>query len=198
MTENKNKNNQSKSKLRQDYDQARKKAQAALCLQNPMEVPDIKKVVLNIGLKDAVGNSKIITVAKNVFRAITGQEPITTYAKKSIAGFKIREGMPLGVCITLRGERMYAFLQKLIHLSLPRVRDFQGTPEKLDGKGNYNLGIKEWTIFPEAESAGAGDHPFYGMNITIAINAKNDIHGKALLEAMGMPFKKNKRGTVEK
>lgn len=161
-----------------------------LALKNQMQLPKLSKIVLNIGLKDAVTNSKIVNIVENVFSAITGQKPLRTFAKKSIAGFKIREGMPIGVCITLRGIRMLAFLDKLINLALPRVRDFQGVSTKFDGKGNYNLGIKEWTIFPEAEKAGAQDYPFYGMNITIATTAKSDLHARALLDMWQMPFRK--------
>ncbi len=176
--------------LKRRYEEARRTAQKTLGLKNPMETPRITKIVLNAGLKEAVSNSKVITTAMNIFEAISGQKPVKTLAKKSIAGFKIREGMPIGVRVTLRGTRMHAFLGKLIDLSLPKVRDFQGVPTKFDGKGNYNLGIKEWSIFPETESTGSNEETAYGMNITIAISANNDAHARALLDAMGMPFRK--------
>jgi large subunit ribosomal protein L5 len=161
-----------------------------LALSNVMQIPKLTKVVINIGLKDAVSNSKVVNIAEQVVGAITGQKPLRTFAKKSIAGFKIREGMPIGVCVTLRGIKMLAFLDKLINLSLPRVRDFQGVSTKFDGKGNYNLGIKEWTIFPEAEKAGAQDYPYCGLNITIGTTAVSDEHARALLQHWGMPFRK--------
>jgi large subunit ribosomal protein L5 len=163
--------------------------QKSLGLKNVMETPKVAKVVLNVGVKEAVSDSKVLQSIMKVIEAISGQMPVKTIAKKSIAGFKIREGMHIGTRVTLRGEHMYVFLDKLINLALPKVRDFQGVPVKLDGRGNYNLGIKEWNIFPEAEQAGAGDRS-YGLNITIHTTAKNDEHGFALLQELGMPFRK--------
>ncbi|HBL98454.1 TPA: 50S ribosomal protein L5 [Candidatus Dependentiae bacterium] len=168
---------------------ARPNLQKTLGLENIMQVPKISKIVINMGVKEAVSDSKELQVVAKVLEAIAGQAPVKTAAKKSIAGFKIREGMNIGVCVTLRGPRMYTFLDKLISLSLPKVRDFQGIPSKLDGRGNYNLGIKEWNIFPEAESAGAGEK-MHGLNITICTTAQSDEHGLALLKELGMPFTK--------
>lgn len=162
-----------------------------LALDNIMEVPKVSKIVINMGAKEAVSDSKILQIGENVISAISGQKPVRTSAKKSIAGFKIREGMDIGVMVTLRGKRMYAFLDKLINLALPKVRDFQGVPTKLDGRGNYNLGIKEWAIFPEAEAAGAGEKS-HGLNITIQTTAEKDAHAFELLKSFGMPFRKTK------
>jgi large subunit ribosomal protein L5 len=167
------------------------KLKESLELKNIMEVPKISKIVINVGVKEAVGDSKVLQTVAKVVEAISGQVPIKTKARKSIAGFKIREGMNLGVCVTLRGLRMYAFLDKLLNLALPKVRDFQGVPTKLDGQGNYNLGIKEWNIFPEVDTATAADRS-HGLNITIHTTAKNDEHGFALLKELGMPFRKQK------
>ncbi len=157
-------------------------------LKNVMEVPKISKIVLNIGSKDAVADSKVLQIAADVLAKISGQAPVRTLAKKSIAGFKLREGVAIGTMVTLRGRKMYEFLDRLINLALPRVRDFQGVSVKFDGKGNYNLGIKEWIIFPEIEYS-VGDK-VYGLNITIQTSAKNDKHGFELLKKFGMPFRK--------
>ena len=161
-----------------------------LNLQNVMQTPCIEKIVVNVGVKEATTDSKHLQNAERVLQAITGQKPVRTQARRSVAGFKIREGMPIGVCVTLRSERMYVFLEKLINLALPKVRDFHGVPAKLDGQGNYNLGIKEWNIFPEAEKAGATEKS-HGLNITIHTNTNDDQHAYALLQALGMPFKKS-------
>ena len=165
------------------------KLKESLGLKNVMQIPKISKIVLNVGSKEAVSDSKVLKVIIKVLRAVTAQAPVKTFARTSIAGFKIREGMSIGVRVTLRGLRMYIFLDKLINLSLPKTRDFQGVSEKLDGRGNYNIGIKDWNIFPEAEAAGAYDKTS-GLNITIQTTAKNDDHGRALLREFGMPFKK--------
>lgn len=167
----------------------RPQLQEKLQLNNVMEVPKISKIVLNVGVKEAVNDSKALQNAEQVLRAIAGQAPVRTKARKSIAGFKIREGMQIGVMVTLRGENMYAFLDKLINVSLPKVRDFQGVSTKLDGRGGYNMGIKDWSIFPEAEGAGALEKSS-GMNITIQTTAKKDMHGFELLKSFGMPFRK--------
>jgi len=159
-----------------------------LKLANIMEVPKISKVVVNVGVKDAVKDSKVLKNVTEIVAKITGQAPVRTLAKKSIAGFKLREGMPIGVMVTLRSRVMYEFLDRLINVALPEVRDFQGIGNKMDGRGNYNLGIKEWTIFPEVEYS-VGDK-VYGLNITIQTSAKNDDHALALLKSFGMPFKK--------
>lgn len=159
-----------------------------LGFKNIMEVPKISKIVLNVGVKDAVADSKVLQLVTDVLEKISGQAPVKTLAKKSIAGFKLREGMAIGAMVTLRGKRMYEFLDRLISLSLPRVRDFQGVPVKFDGRGGYNLGIKEWTIFPEIEYS-VGDK-IYGLNITIQTTAIEDKHGFELLKNFGMPFRK--------
>jgi large subunit ribosomal protein L5 len=162
--------------------------QKQLGCENVMEVPKITKVVLNIGVKEAVSDSKAIQLASDTLTKISGQLPVRTLAKKSIAGFKLREGMAIGVKVTLRKRNMYEFLDRLINLALPKVRDFQGVPTKMDGRGGYNLGIKEWIIFPEVDYDVGGK--IFGLNITIQTTARNDADGIALLERFGMPFRK--------
>jgi len=157
-----------------------------LALKNIMAVPRVSKIVLNVGVKEAIGDSKLLKSVQEAVTRIAGQKPVRTMAKKSIAGFKLREGMPIGVMVTLRGQNMYEFLDRLINLALPEVRDFQGVSRRFDGRGNYNLGIKEWTIFPEIEY-NVGDR-VYGMNVTIHTTARDDEHGLVLLKAFGMPF----------
>jgi large subunit ribosomal protein L5 len=155
---------------------------------NVMQVPRVSKVVVNIGVKDAVSDNKVINGVKDILTMITGQAAVTTKAKKSIASFKLREGMPIGVMVTLRSDRMYHFLEKLINAVLPAVRDFQGVSPKFDGKGNYNLGLKDWMVFPEIDyDTAAGSR---GLNITIQTTAKTDAEAYALLKAFGMPFRK--------
>jgi large subunit ribosomal protein L5 len=162
--------------------------QKQLGIKNVMEVPKITKVVLNVGVKDAVGDSKAIQGVLEILTKISGQVPVKTLAKKSIAGFKLREGMAIGVKVTLRGRRMYEFLDRLVNLALPKVRDFQGVSFKFDGRGNYNLGVKEWIIFPEVDyDIGSKVH---GLNVTIHTNAGTDERGLALLENFGMPFRR--------
>lgn len=154
-----------------------------------MQVPKIEKVVINMGVGDAVGNSKIIDTAVNDLQIISGQKPVVTRAKKSIAGFKLRENMPIGVKVTLRGDRMYYFLDKLFNIALPRVRDFHGVSKKaFDGRGNYTLGIKEQLIFPEIEYDKVDK--VRGMDIVIVTTAKTDEESRELLEQLGMPFVK--------
>jgi len=156
---------------------------------NPMEIPRIEKVVLNVGLGDAVSNAKLIEVVSNEIAAITGQKAVVTKAKKSIASFKLRQGMPIGVMVTLRRDRMYEFLDRLMNVALPRVRDFRGvSPKAFDGKGNYALGIKEHIIFPEI--AIDKIEKVYGLNICVVTSAKTDDEARALLKYLGMPFKK--------
>ena len=161
--------------------------QKELGLKNIMQVPRIEKIVLNVGVKEAVGDVRVLQTVSNTLMHIAGQAPVRTVARKSIAGFKIREGMPIGVMVTLRRHRMYDFLDKLINLALPKVRDFHGVSSVADGRGNYNLGIKEWSVFPEAQS---GVDKAYGMNVTIHTSAVNDQHAIELLKHFGMPFKK--------
>ena len=157
--------------------------------KNIMEVPKIEKIVLNMGLGEAVQNPKIVDSANNELTLIAGQKSVVTRAKKSIATFKLREGMPIGCGVTLRGDRMYEFLAKLVHVALPRVRDFRGVSLKaFDGRGNYSLGIKEHIIFPEIDYDKIDK--IKGLNIAITTTAKTDEEGRFLLRAMGMPFRK--------
>ncbi|PID44928.1 MAG: 50S ribosomal protein L5 [Proteobacteria bacterium] len=156
---------------------------------NIMQVPKLEKIVLNMGLGEAVQNPKIIDGAVGELTMIAGQKAVVTKAKKSIAGFKLREGVPIGCRVTLRGERMYAFLSKLVNIALPRVRDFRGmSPKWFDGRGNYSLGVKEQIIFPEIDYDKIDK--IKGLNITIVTTAPTDDEGRALLRLMGMPFKK--------
>jgi len=156
---------------------------------NVNQIPKISKVVLNMGLGEAIQNIKILDSAVEELTAIAGQHPVITKAKKSIAAFKLREGMPIGCMVTLRRKRMYDFLEKLINVALPRVRDFRGISAKaFDGAGNYSLGIKEHIIFPEVDFDKIDK--IKGMNISIVTTAKNDEEGRELLTLMGMPFRK--------
>ncbi|ACK42273.1 MULTISPECIES: 50S ribosomal protein L5 [Dictyoglomus] len=157
--------------------------------KNPMAVPKIEKIVVNIGVSEAVQNPGAIEAAARDLAIITGQKPIVRKARKSIANFHLRKGMPIGLKVTLRGERMYAFLYKLINLALPRVRDFSGvSPNSFDGRGNYSLGLKEQLVFPEIEYDKIDR--IRGMDITIVTTAKTDEEAKELLALLGMPFKK--------
>jgi len=154
-----------------------------------MQVPKIEKVVINMGVGEAVSNSKVLDVAIQDLQLIAGQKPVVTKAKKSIAGFKLRENMPIGVKVTLRGERMYHFLDKLFNVALPRVRDFRGVSNKaFDGRGNYTLGLKEQLIFPEIEYDKVDK--VRGMDIVIVTTAKTDEESRELLTQLGMPFTK--------
>ena len=156
---------------------------------SPMQIPGLKKISLNIGLGAASQNNKLMEEAVAELTAIAGQKAVVTQAKKSIASFKVREGMAIGCRVTLRGSNMWDFLDKLVNFALPRVRDFRGIPDRgFDGRGNFTLGIKEHAIFPEIE-ADKIDAP-KGMNITIVTTAKTDKEGKLLLEQLGMPFRK--------
>jgi len=156
--------------------------------KNVMEVPKLVKIVLNMGLGEAIQNVKILDSAVEEMAMIAGQRPVITKAKKSIASFKLRQGMPIGVSVTLRREKMYEFLDRLVSVSLPRVRDFKGISGKaFDGKGNYSMGIKEQLIFPEIDYDKVDK--IKGMNITIVTTAKTDAEGKALLKLMGLPFR---------
>jgi large subunit ribosomal protein L5 len=156
--------------------------------KNVMEVPKFSKVVLNMGLGEAIQNVKILETAAEELKAIAGQHPVITRAKKSIAAFKLREGMPIGCMVTLRQERMFDFLQKLVNVALPRVRDFRGVSAKaFDGQGNYSLGIKEHIIFPEIDYDKID--AIKGLNVSIVTTARTDEEGKELLRLMGMPFR---------
>ena len=155
---------------------------------NPMQVPKIEKIVINMGLGEAIHNIKIIDSAVEEMKQISGQQPVVTRAKKSIATFKLREGMPIGCMVTLRKKRMYDFLNKLVNVALPRVRDFRGISGKaFDGAGNYSLGVKEQLIFPEIEYDKIDK--IKGLNVSIVTTAKSNEEGKELLKLMGMPFK---------
>ena len=154
-----------------------------------MQIPGLEKISLNIGLGAASQNNKLMEEAVTELTAIAGQKAVVTRAKKSIAAFKLREGMPIGCRVTLRGQRMWDFLDKLVNFALPRVRDFRGIPDRgFDGRGNFTLGIKEHTIFPELE-VDRVENP-KGMNITIVTTARSDKEGKQLLQQLGMPFRK--------
>ena len=155
---------------------------------NRMQVPKLTKVVLNMGLGEAIQNVKILETAAEELKAIAGQQPVITRAKKSIAAFKLRENMPIGCMVTLRQERMYDFLQKLVNVALPRVRDFRGVSGKaFDGRGNYALGIKEHIIFPEIDYDKIDK--IKGLNVCIVTTARTDEEGKELLRLLGMPFR---------
>ena len=178
------------ARLKELYaNEVRKKLQDEFKIKNVMAVPKIEKVVLNMGMGEAIQNAKILDNAVEELATITGQHPVVTRAKKAIAAFKLREGVPIGTMVTLRGEKMYEFLDRLINVALPRVRDFRGVPTRsFDGRGNYTLGIRDHLIFPEID-AGKVDKP-KGMNITIVTNAKDDEQARFLLRELGMPFGK--------
>jgi large subunit ribosomal protein L5 len=163
--------------------------QKDLGLQNVMQVPRMEKIVINVGLGEALQNAKLIESGIEQLRLIAGQQPVVTRAKKAISNFKLREGVPIGLCVTLRGNRMYEFLERLISIALPRVRDFKGvSPKSFDGRGNYTLGIKEQLIFPEIDYDKI--EKIKGMNITLCTTARTDEEGKNLLSRLGFPFRK--------
>jgi large subunit ribosomal protein L5 len=178
------------ARLKEKYlSEVRKKLQDEFQIKNPMAVPKVEKVVLNMGMGEAISNSKILDAAVDELATITGQKPVVTRAKKSIAAFKLREGVPIGTMVTLRGEKMYEFLDRLISVALPRVRDFRGVPTKsFDGRGNFTLGIRDHLIFPEIDPVKVDKSK--GMNITIVTTAKNDEQARTLLRELGMPFSK--------
>jgi large subunit ribosomal protein L5 len=157
-------------------------------IENPMAIPKVEKIVVNMGVGEAIANSKILDTAVDELKSVTGQRPVVTKAKKSIAAFKLRQGMSIGTMVTLRGERMYEFLDRLISVALPRVRDFRGISGKaFDGRGNYTLGIREQLIFPEIDFNKVDKTR--GMNISIVTTAKSDEQARSLLKALGMPFR---------
>jgi large subunit ribosomal protein L5 len=163
--------------------------QKQLGMKNVMEVPRLEKIVISVSTSEAVQNPKILNEVVEQITTITGQKAVVTKAKKAISNFKLREGLAIGVRVTLRREKMWAFLDRLNTLTLPRVRDFRGLPSKgFDGRGNYNMGLKEQIVFPEINYDRV--EKVRGMNITICTSAKTDAHGKALLDALGMPFRK--------
>ncbi|WP_322521211.1 50S ribosomal protein L5 [Guyparkeria halophila] len=158
-------------------------------LDNVMAVPKLTKITLNMGLGDSARDKKVIDNAVEELGLITGQQPVVTYARKSIAGFKLREGMPLGVKVTLRGRTMYEFLDRLIHVASPRIRDFRGlSPKSFDGRGNYSLGVREQIIFPEIDFDKVDQ--VRGMDITITTTAKDNDQARALLDGFGFPFRR--------
>jgi large subunit ribosomal protein L5 len=177
------------ARLQQYYREAViKELTEKLGTQNVMELPRITKITLNMGLGEAVGDKKVIEHAVNDMAKIAGQKPVVTLSRKSIAGFKIRDNWPIGCKVTLRRERMYEFLDRLINVSIPRIRDFRGlNPKGFDGRGNYNMGVKEQIIFPEIDYDKID--ALRGMNITITTTAKTDEEGRALLEAFKFPFR---------
>jgi large subunit ribosomal protein L5 len=154
-----------------------------------MQAPRVEKIVINIGMGEAIDSPKTIDAAVEDLRIITGQQPVITHAKKSVAQFKLREGRAIGVKVTLRGERMWAMLDRLVNIALPRIRDFRGVPSKLDGRGNYTIGLREQLIFPEIQFDKIDK--VRGMEITIVTSAQSDEEGRRLLKLMGMPFKEN-------
>ncbi|MFO7581208.1 50S ribosomal protein L5 [Guyparkeria sp.] len=160
-----------------------------LGIDNVMAVPKLTKITLNMGLGDSARDKKVIDNAVEELGLVTGQRPVVTYARKSIAGFKLREGMPLGVKVTLRGSTMYEFLDRLIHVAVPRIRDFRGlSPKSFDGRGNYSLGVREQIIFPEIDFDKVDQ--VRGMDITITTTAKDDDQARALLDGYGFPFRR--------
>ncbi len=178
------------NRLKERYEnEVKKSLMTKFNFSSVMQVPAIEKIVINIGVGDAVSNSKLLDEAVEELTAIAGQKPVITKAKKSIAGFKLREGMPIGCKVTLRGEKMYEFLDKLVSISLPRVRDFRGVPKNsFDGRGNYTLGIKEQLIFPEINFDKV--NKLRGMDIVFVTTANTDEEGHELLALLGMPFQK--------
>ncbi len=163
--------------------------QKKLGLKNPMEVPRITKITLNMGVGEAVADKKVMEHARADMKKISGQNPVTRVARKSVAGFKIREDYPIGCKVTLRRERMYEFLDRLVSIAIPRIRDFRGlNPKSMDGRGNYSMGIQEQIVFAEIDYDRID--VLRGMDITITTNARTDKQGKALLEAFNFPFKK--------
>jgi len=155
---------------------------------NMMAVPRLTKIVLNMGLGEASQNPKLLDAAVEELAAISGQKPVVTRAKKAIANFKLREGMPIGAMVTLRGERMFEFFERLVNVALPRVRDFKGVPDRaFDGRGNYSLGLREQVIFPEINLDKV--EKIKGLTVVICTTARSDAEGKALLRALGMPFR---------
>lgn len=176
--------------LKKAYQAAVPGLKKELGIDNPMRVPRITKVVVNIGQGDATQNIKTLEGAVADLTSITGQKPVMTRSKKSIATFKLRKGMPIGACVTLRGDRMFEFLDRFINIAVPRIRDFRGfSPKAFDGRGNYNAGIKEQIIFPEIDYDKVDR--VRGMGITICTTAQTDVEAKALLDKLNFPFRKN-------
>jgi large subunit ribosomal protein L5 len=175
--------------LKERYDTAVKaELRKQFSYGNVMQIPKVEKIVLNIGMGEAIGNAKAMDAAAGDLAKITGQRPVVTKSKKAISNFRLRVGMPIGLKVTLRGERMWHFLEKLVTVALPRIRDFQGVPDKsFDGRGNYSLGLKEQLVFPEIEYDKIDR--LRGMEITICTTARTDEEARALLRSLGMPFR---------
>lgn len=175
--------------LKKTYEGFKGALGSELGITNSMRIPQLQKIVLNVGQGDATQNIKSLEGAISDITAIAGQRPVTTKAKKSIATFKLREGMPIGCTVTLRGDRMYEFLDRFINITVPRIRDFRGFPPKaFDGRGNYSIGIKEQIIFPEIDYDKVDK--VRGIGITVVTNAKTDVEAKALLDKFNFPFRK--------
>ncbi len=177
------------ARLKVRYEQdVRTELMKELGFENPMQAPRLDKIVVNMGLGEAINNGKIIDASVEQLTAITGQKPVVTRARKSIANFKLRQGQSIGAMVTLRGDRMYEFFDRLVSIALPRVRDFKGvSPKAFDGKGNYTLGVREQIIFPEINYDKV--EKIKGLNITVVTTARNDEEGRALLRRLGMPFR---------
>lgn len=180
------------ARLKEKYLALKPELQKDLEIQNVMQVPQIDKIIISVGAGFAMKDNKLIQSIEDTITAIAGQKASTVIAKKSVAGFKVREGMPVGVRVTLRGEKMYNFLDRLISIALPRVKDFRGVPRNgFDGRGNYNFGLQEQLIFPEISYDSVMQ--IHGMNITVVTTADSDKAGFTLLEKMGMPFTKGSK-----
>lgn len=176
-------------RLLKTYQEAVPTLKKDLGIENVMTIPKLEKIVVNIGQGEAVQNVKTLEAAVADLRSITGQKPVMTKSKKSIAGFKLRAGMPIGCCVTLRGARMYEFLDRLINIATPRIRDFRGySPKAFDGRGSYSLGVREQIVFPEIDYDKVDK--VRGLGITIVTSAKDDVKAKALLDVFNFPFRK--------
>jgi len=183
------------SALKQRYDSAvRDELRKQFGFKNVMQIPRLEKIVLNIGMGEAIGNAKAMDAAASDLAQITGQRPVVTKSRRAISNFKLRIGMPIGLKVTLRGERMWHFYEKLVTVALPRIRDFQGIPDRsFDGRGNFSLGLKEQLVFPEIEYDKIDR--LRGMEITIVTTAKTDEEARALLKSLGMPFSQKSQGS---
>jgi len=177
------------ARMKDKYLALKPELQSELAIKNPMQIPALEKIVISVGAGFAMKDNKLIQNIEDTITTIAGQKASTVIAKKSVAGFKVREGMPVGIRVTLRGEKMYNFFDRLVSMALPRVKDFRGVPRNgFDGRGNYNFGLQEQLIFPEVSYDSVMQ--IHGMNITVVTTAESDKAGFALLEKMGMPFSK--------
>jgi large subunit ribosomal protein L5 len=177
------------ARMRAKYrDEVAPELQKQFSYSSPMAIPKLAKIHVNLGLGEAIQNPRLLESAAKELGMITGQKPVVTKARKSIANFKLRQGMPIGCAVTLRGDRMYEFFDRLVNVAMPRIRDFRGvSPKSFDGRGNYTIGLKEQTIFPEIDYSKVDN--VKGMNITIVTTARNDAEALSLLRALGMPFR---------